>query len=135
MTRITQNGRIALFSLWSLNQKEARRRTLNFPLKKQTKKKRGESLEISKYNQIQFHKFGLKISLVFHLMFESIEIFCFLKKFWNSVPYSRSYTRQTTLSGTGFSKRMAQREVTISHIYSYVFCLSESVIYIGWPFI
>ena len=68
-------------------------------------------------------------------MFESIEIFCFVKKFWNSVPYSRSYIRQTTLSGTGFSKRMAQREVTISHIYSYVFCLSENVIYIGWPLI
>lgn len=40
--KVTQNRRIALFSLWSLNQKEARRRTLNFPMKKKKKKKKNE---------------------------------------------------------------------------------------------
>ena len=44
--------------------------------------------------------------VVFHHMFESIQVSGFLKNFWSSVPNSRSNVRQSLLSGTGFSKRM-----------------------------
>ena len=44
--KVTQNRRIALFSLWSLNQKEARRRTLNFPMKKKKRKRKRKTRRI-----------------------------------------------------------------------------------------
>ena len=73
--------------------------------------------------------------VVFHLMFESIQISGFLNNFWNSVKNSRSNTRQTLLSGTGFSKRIVQLKKTIARVYSHIFSRSKNFIHIDWAFV